>query len=148
MSTIGQFTGKQNDIIELLMRGEGVDEIASKVHTTCAYVYNVRLKARKSGIIFPSTKRRLQPKLDSNSAPTHPTTTIPFTPHYQDNPEDIAEAYRYIDYIAKTYPPPPPPPKRDILEELPEMPLQNLKTLMQMYPYAIMLQAMAKVFRN
>jgi hypothetical protein len=134
--------------------------------TTAAYVYNVRSKIKKRGIIFNpaedtirqnANRQRDQPQPPPNANPApEPDTTVPLhpatvTPQLHDD-FDYEEAYAYIECVKKTrqlaQPAPSPPPKPNFYEELCLIMEQNLKTSWQMYPYILVTACMLRACRT
>ena len=121
MSTFEGFSPLQDAIIEGLRRGEAVVDIARRLNTTPAYVYNTRSEAKGMGFtITPS--QDTNPQQPVNGQPEHsqpPVKTDPglvsstdvtqqvastqtFNPErYQGEKFDYVESYLYINRMAE-----------------------------------------------
>jgi len=156
LSTSPQFTGKQKGIVEALMRGEEVDEIALMQDTTRSYIYNTRSKARKLGLSFKPprkpilkhhAKRQAQLEAPENPAGSPPLPQTSVQNWYVD-------ALEYINYVRILRQPQPqqsqpaqPPPKFDIskeFEELSNFQMRLVEAEMKMMPMLVMYSALLR----
>jgi len=112
LSAFPQFTGKQKEIVEGLMRRESVQDMKVRLATSRSYIYNIRYKAKKLGITFnppdepnpqPANHQPLNPNPPPDAAraltdtTTQPLFTESATPNVTVNPTSTQPAMTLLE---------------------------------------------------